>query len=148
MKVVLTQHVKGLGQKGEVKEVSAGYFANFLSKQGLARQATNSAIRHIKNQKAKSAEKLENMKESALSIKSKLDKQKIELLVKVNPSGKLYAALSPADVVKAISEQLKLKIPASSLKMQSIKELGEHEVSAQLYSGVKASFFLSVRTES
>lgn len=93
MKAILLTHVKNIGQKGEVINVSDGYFQNFLLPKHLAIKATDSQIEHVKNQKEKAVEKLENMKESAMAIKERIDGKSIKIQGKVSESGKLYASL-------------------------------------------------------
>ena len=51
MKVIFLKDVKGKGKKGEVKNVADGYAHNFLIKQGLAVEANNANIKHIRGPK-------------------------------------------------------------------------------------------------
>ncbi len=148
MKVILLNHVAGLGQKGEVKEVSEGYFRNFLNPRKAAREATSTAIAHVNNQKAKANERLENMKESAESIKSKIDGKTIELTEKITNTGHLYAAISTKEVIEALEEQLKVKIPLKMVKIpRPIKDTGEHSIKVSLYKGISAEIKLNVIAE-
>jgi large subunit ribosomal protein L9 len=145
MKVVLLQNIKGLGQKGEIKEVNPGYFQNFLKRQNLAREATDAAVRHVLNQKAKNVEKLENIKESAVSVQSLIDGKSVTISEKVSDTGKLYASVSPKEVAEALKEQLKASIPVKQLQVPDhIKEVGEYEIKATLHKGVSANFTLNV----
>lgn len=139
------QHVKGLGQKGEIKDVNEGYFRNFLSRQNLAREATSSAVKHINDQKNKAVEKLEGMKESALAVKAKLEGKSITLEEKVSDSGKLYGSVSAKEVAEALKTQLKAVVPAKKLHVPDhIKEVGEYTVKADLHKEVSANFTLNV----
>ena len=67
MKVIFLKDVKGKGKKGEIKNVPDGYANNFLLKQGLAAEATNSSMKTLEAQKRKeekdAAAELENAKE-------------------------------------------------------------------------------------
>jgi len=147
MKVVLLVHVKGLGQKGEIKEVSEGYFRNNLAPRRLAAPATGGTVAHVQAQKAKAVEKLENIKESALSLKARLHEQSITLKEKVSESGKLYAGIHEAEVLKAVKEQLKVDLPKDAIKMEHpIKELGEHKIQIRLYKDISATLILHVLT--
>ncbi|MFT7184100.1 MAG: large subunit ribosomal protein L9 [Oceanicoccus sp.] len=145
MKVVLLRHVKGLGQKGEVKEVNSGYFHNFLRPQKIAQEATDSAVRHIQSQKKKSVEKLENIKESAEAVKEKIEGKSVTISEKVSDSGKLYASVNVKEVAEALKEQLKVSVPAKQLRVPDhIKEVGEYEVKAELHKDVFSNFTLNV----
>lgn len=145
MKVVLLQHIKGLGQKGEIKEVNPGYFQNFLKRQNLAREATDSAVRHVQNQKAKSVEKLESMKESAQSVQALIEGKVVTISEKVSETGKLYASVSAKEVCEAVKAQLKASIPVKQLQVPDhIKEVGEYKIQANLHKEVNANFILNV----
>ncbi|MCF2132538.1 50S ribosomal protein L9, partial [Strepomyces sp. STD 3.1] len=65
MKVIFLKDVKGKGKKGETKNVADGYAHNFLLKQGLAVEATNSNVKQLDAQKKKQKElEAEELKES------------------------------------------------------------------------------------
>jgi len=148
MKIILHNHVKGLGQKGEVKEVSPGYFRNMLAPRRLASVANEGAISLVKHQTAKATEKLETMKESAESIKKKIDGNTINLSEKVSDTGKLYASVSQKEVADAIKAQLKVEIPAKAIEMADhIKEVGEYELKIILHKEVSAKLKLNVTAE-
>lgn len=144
MKVILTTHIKGVGQKGDIKEVSDGYFQNFLAPRKWAVQATSGQVNQVTAQKAKAVEKLENMKESALAVKEKIDGKTITLNEKASESGKLYATLHGKDVSIAIQKELNVQIPEKQIHMESVKNTGTFTVDIELYKGIKASLTLHV----
>ena len=144
MKALLIANVKGLGQKGDVVETSPGYFRNFLMPQKLATSAGQTQVAHVNAQKAKATEKLENMKESAESVKSKIDGKTVEVEEKASETGKLYAAVSGKEVAEILKAELKVDVPAKQIKMDTIKEAGEYKVTADLYKGVSAEVTLKV----
>ena len=144
MKVILTTHVKGIAQKGDVKEVSDGYFKNFLLPKKLAVQATSGQVNLVNAQKAKAVEKLENMKESALSIKSKVEGKTLTLNEKVSEAGKLYAALHSKEVKNALKQQLGVDVPEKQIVMDAVKNAGSFPIELHLHKEVKASLTLQV----
>jgi len=145
MKVILLKDIKSLGLKGTVKNVSDGYFRNFLEPHKLAAIASESKITEMKVKQAKEIQKLENMKESATAIKEKIDGKIIELSEKTSESGKLYAAISTKEVAQTIYSQLKVDIPEKSIELSDpIKNLGEYEVKINLYKGVNATIKINV----
>ena len=148
MKVILTQHVASLGQKGEIKEVSEGYFRNMLAPRKLAVVATDKNISNLKQKKDKAVEELENMKESANAIKTKIDGKQIKLKEKVSDTGHLYAAVSQKEIKAALREILKVDIPVKQIKMdEAIKEVGSFTIRVELYKGVTAYINLNVSSE-
>lgn len=138
MKVILTAHVKGQGRQGEIIDVSEGYFHNFLAPRKLATMATSGKVNLVQAQKAKAVEKLENMKESALAVKEKVDAKTINLKEKVSDSGKLYAAVHQKEVRAAIKAQLSADIPEKQIHMEPIKAAGSYTVEIDLFKDVKA----------
>ncbi len=147
MKVLLLANVKGMGQKGDVVETNEGYFRNFLMPRKLATMATTSQVAHVKAQKEKAVEKLENMKESAMSVKTRIDGKTVELKEKASDSGKLYAAVSSKEVVDILKTELKVDVPVKNITMDTIKEAGEYKITVELYKDVTAQITLNVTTE-
>lgn len=139
MKVILTSHIKGLGQKGDVKDVSDGYFQNFLAPRKLATQATLGKVNLAQAQKAKAVEKLENIKESALAVKERIDAKTIELKEKSSESGKLYAAIHGKELRIALKTQFGADIPEKQFKMDPIKNTGSYTIEVDLFKNLKAT---------
>lgn len=144
MKVILTTHIKGLGQKGDVKEVSDGYFQNFLAPRKLATQATSGKVTLVQAQKAKATEKLENMKESALAVKKRIEGKTVELTEKSSDGGKLYAALHQKELRAAMKAQLNVDIPEKQIRMEPIKNTGAYSIQIDLFKELKASVHVTV----
>ena len=138
MKVILTSHIKGFGQKGDIKEVSDGYFQNFLAPRKLATKATTGTVNHVLSQKAKAVEKLENMKESANAVKERVHGKTCNLSERSSEGGKLYAAIHEKEIRSAIKEQLGADIPEKQIKMEAIKNTGTYDIELDLYKDVKA----------
>lgn len=77
MKVIIIKNFGKLGQRGDIKEVSAGYARNFLLPQGYADIATADNVLKISNEIKKKAAK-----------KNKTRKNKITKLINDHPHGK------------------------------------------------------------
>ncbi len=145
MKVVFLRAVKNVAQKGEIKDVSDGYYLNFLAPQKCAVPATASQVAHIQTQLKSATLKLESMKESAASIKERIEGQTIGLSEKVSELGKLYAAVSAKEIASAIKAELKVEIPEKNIQMsEPIKAIGEFPVDINLFKGVTARLKLNV----
>lgn len=145
MKIILLQSIKNIGQKGEVKEVSEGYYRNFLLPRNLALVATDKQVTHIQSQKAKSVEKLEGIKESAHLIKDKIEGQTITLKEKSSEAGTLYRAINEKIIAELIKDQLKAIIPASSIILaEHFKNTGTFQVKINLFKGVDAHLNLKI----
>ncbi len=145
MKVILLQSIKNIGQKGEVKEVSEGYFRNFLLPRNMALVATEKQVTHVQSQKAKAVEKLEGMKESAHSIKEKIHGKTLILKEKSSESGTLYRSINEKIIAELINDQLKAIIPPSSIKLdEHLKSTGTFPLKINLFKGVDANLNLKI----
>lgn len=137
MRIVLLQHVKNLGQKGEVKEVSTGYFQNFLAPRRYASPAIGGQVKVMQVQREKAVEKLEAMKESALAVQSKLEGKSIVIPAKTSESGKLYASIHAKDIAEALKEQLHVQIPEKQIILKEpIKTTGEFPITLHLFKDI------------
>ena len=148
MKVILLQHIRGMGQKGDVKDVSEGYFRNFLSAKKLAVPADDKQLAHIQSQKNKQNEKLEAMKESALSVKEKIHEKTVVIEEKASESGKLFAAVSKKEICEAISRDLKVTLTEKQFELkEQIKSVGTYLLEIPLYKDITAKLNIDVKAK-
>jgi len=57
MQIILLDDVEHLGEKGDIHDVADGYGRNYLIPQGLARVATDGAIRQLRDEQRQQARK-------------------------------------------------------------------------------------------
>lgn len=146
MKVILTQQVKGLGEPGDVVEVSDGYAQNYLIPRGLARKATAGALKDLEQKRAAAARREAKERAEAEEIARELSRKEIIIKAKAGEKGHLYGSITSKDVADAILEQTGVKIDRKKVEIpEPIKELGKYGITARLYPGVEAA--LSVRVE-
>lgn len=145
MKVILLQDVKKLGKKGDVIEVKDGYAKNSLIPQGLAAEATNTALNQrnlqVKAQERQKAEELQAAKEQAEQLKDK----KIVIGVKVGDSGKVFGSVTSKEIAEQIQKQLNLVIDRKKIVLsEPIKSLGTNNVTIKIHPKVTATVAVSV----
>ena len=144
MKVFLLQDIKLVGLKGEVIKVKDGYAKNFLFPKKLAIEITKSNEAFY----AAKAKKVENRSAIIASETSLLSEQISQLSLKIkkkfHDDDKLYAAISPVEVVELLSDK-NIKISKSQVKFdKSIKSKGSHKVTIKLSSKLQPQFTLNV----
>ncbi|MEK7146361.1 MAG: 50S ribosomal protein L9 [Patescibacteria group bacterium] len=138
MKVLLLKDIKNLGLKGTLKEVSEGYFLNFLKPQGLATAAGSSQVAHMKTQEAHSMQKVSQMKESAEKIRDHLKDKVLTVKGKASETGKLYAALHEKEILAALKTEYRIELKKENLELkEAIKQTGNFELKLKLFKGVE-----------
>lgn len=148
MKVVLLKDVPKIGKKGEIKNVSDGYARNYLIPKKLALVATPEVLKKIEKEKQLKAEKEKQLKEENLNLLKQLQKQLYKVAVKAGSSGKLFGALTSADIAKIISEKSGYEIDKKWVILEKpIKELGLYDITLKLPGGVSGIVKLEVVQE-
>ena len=146
MKIILAENIRGLGQIGEIKEVSDGYARNFLVPKKLAILATAQNLKQIEELKKKKDLAVKDEIEKMSQVAKKLKELKLVLEMPGDEKGNLYVAVNS----KKLSETLKEKgidvFPEYILISEPIKKLGIHSALFKYYD-VEAKFEVEVAVE-
>ncbi len=149
MRVILRQRVDNLGDKDEVREVSAGYARNYLIARGLAELATPADIIHAKlRQKNEVVEK--NKKAASLNeLSAQLAKAEITVSAKANPAGRLFGSVDEKAVRQLLEKKYGLKIPTEArLDGSPIKQVGTSRMQWRLPGGRVVGATIKVTSKS
>jgi len=103
MQVILLSDVKGLGKANDVVNVSDGYARNFLFKKKLAKETSASNLNEVKLQTGAKAEHERRALIAAQELKGKLDGQTFTIKAKGGEGGKLYGAVTAADIAESLT---------------------------------------------
>lgn len=104
MKLILTQDVRNLGHKDDVVSVRPGYGRNYLIPQGMAKMATESAMKMLAEDIRQRAFKQDKIKKDAEALAQKLDGVRITLKAKTGTSGRIFGAVTTLQVSNALKE--------------------------------------------
>ena len=133
MKVILLQDVKGQGKKGEMKEVSDGYARNYLLPRNLATQATADNLNALKIKEKAAAAKAAKEKALAEENAKKLEEVQVIIRARSGGSGKLFGAVTSAEIASALKEQFGIDIEKNKIvQAEPIKTYGSYTVKAKL----------------
>ena len=133
MKVILLQDVKGQGKKGEMKEVSDGYARNYLLPRNLAAQATADNLNALKIKEKAAAAKAAKEKALAEENAKKLEEVQVIIRARSGGSGKLFGAVTSAEIASALKEQYGIDIEKNKIVQgEPIKTYGSYTVKAKL----------------
>lgn len=145
MKVILLEDVRSLGKAGDIVKVSDGYARNMLLPKKLAKEATAGNIKALENRKAAEAEQREKDKAEAAVIKKALESEVIRLVSKGGEGGRLFGAVTNADIAAAIKEQKGFDIDRKKIRIPSpIKTVGRYEAEIKLFTDINAKVKIDV----
>lgn len=128
MKVVLLQNVKGVGQKGDVKEVAEGYARNNLIPRGLAKAGTEKNLNEVKKLSKDKVKHKEAVQKKTKQAFEKISTHKFVFKVNANDSGSLFAKFDVKNLLKEINKAGFTDILEKHITIPQgvIKEVGEY----------------------
>lgn len=145
MRVLLRTDVDGVGKKGDLIEVAAGYARNYLVPKGLAITATPgvesqaAAMRRSRDLKDAAA------RASAEEIAKRLVPTVIAVSARAGGDERLFGSVTTTDVAQAVLEQTGLELDRRKLHMdEPIKTVGVHSVQAKLHAEVEFAITVEV----
>ncbi|MDA8437155.1 MAG: 50S ribosomal protein L9 [Actinomycetales bacterium] len=145
MKLILTQDVTGLGAPGDVVEVKDGYGRNYLLPRGLATAWTKGGEKQVAQiKRAREVREVRDLDDAA-AIKAKLEGLKITLSARTGDTGRLFGAVTVADVVEAITAAGGPAVDKRKVTIVSpIKTVGAHKVEVRVHPEALASVTVDV----
>jgi large subunit ribosomal protein L9 len=145
MKLILTAAVDHLGIPGEIVEVKDGYGRNYLLPRGFAIKWTKGAEKQIEGiKRARDAREIRNV-EHAKEIRTQLEELAVSLPANAGDNGKLFGAVTPADIVLAVKKAGGPAVDKRAVEIaKPIKSVGSHTVGLKLTSGVVAHINVDV----
>ena len=144
MKVILTTNIKKLGKIGELVEVKDGYARNFLFPNNMALREHKKNLEYYEKIKDEVKVKEEKKLEEAQEIIKKIKKLKIEFNKEADEKDQLYGSISKKEIINYLKEK-DINIHSDDLEMKnSIRLLGEHEITISPYIDVTHTLTIKV----
>ena len=145
MKLILTQEVDGLGAPGDVVEVKDGYGRNYLVPRGFALKWTKGGEKQIEGIKRSCDAREIRSIDHAQEVRVQIEGLDIQLDVRAGESGKLFGAITQADVASAIKKSGGPLVDKRSIEIgKPIKTTGKHTVGVKLHDAVTAHVAVAV----
>lgn len=147
MKLILTHEVPALGNPGDIVEVKDGYGRNFLMPRGYAVRWTKGAAKQIESlQRAREVREVRDLGH-AQQMRQQLEQMTVRLPVRAGETGRLFGAVTVADIAKAIVSSGGPEVDRRRIAVgQPIKTTGSYTVSVRVHDEVAADVTVSVET--
>ena len=148
MKLILTAAVDNLGLAGDVVEVKDGYGRNYLVPRGFAIAWTKGGEKQIAGIKRSRDAREIRSHDHAEEVRTQLEGLDIQLDVRAGETGKLFGAVTPADVAAAIKKSGGPAVDKRSIEIaKPIKTTGKHTVGVKLHDAVTAHVAVAVTSQ-
>ena len=148
MQIILLDDVEHLGEKGEVHEVADGYGRNYLIPQGLARVATDGAVRQLRDERQQQARREAAKKEQAEELKDDLEDMQVVFTAKVGEDNRIFGTVTTQQIAVELSNR-GFDIDRRDIELdEEIREVGAYTATIDLQYGVEATLDIQVIPES
>lgn len=145
--VLLLKPVEGLGSEGDQVKVRAGYARNFLLPQKFAVNLTVSNRKQVEALKKRRTEREASELSGAQALADKLAKTSLAFAVKTGEGGKMFGAITAADLHEKITEA-GIELDRKKIHLHTpVKSLGKHEVKIKLHADVSVDLTFDVVSE-
>ncbi len=140
MKIILTHEVSGLGAPGDVVDVKDGYARNYLFPRKLATAWTTGGQKQVDSiTKARATRAVKSLEE-AQAVKGRLEAQGVQVTAKAGANGRLFGAVSGADIAAAVSAAGGPALDKRTIEVPGhIKTTGSYQAKVRLHPEVQAT---------
>lgn len=129
MEILLLQDISGVGKKNDILVVGDGFALNCLLPQRQALVATPTVRKRYAEQIRKRAEERDSERKLQIETAAALAGKSVLVERKSGKAGKLYAAVSAAELAEIINTQLSTKLTAKDVTIADpIKAAGSVQV--------------------
>lgn len=145
MRIVLHEGVAGLGNRGDIVEVSDGHARNLLIPKGLAHQASPGVEAQAAVMKKSWQTRNTRAREAAEEVAKVLVATTIEVSARASSEGKLFGSVTAADIAEAIDQQAGVTVDRKMIELEEpIRSVGTHAVVVKPHAEVQFPVSVSV----
>ena len=137
---ILLKDVEGVGERGEVIDVSKGYLRNFLIPRKLAQPATKGAVQAAQRE----AQAETRAKEQAVTRSQEhadlLNRTVLTISQQAGEDGRLFGSVTTQDIAEAIRDARGITIDRRKVHLEEpIRHVGTYMVVVEVDDGVTAT---------
>ncbi|WP_343154760.1 50S ribosomal protein L9 [Buchnera aphidicola (Pseudoregma panicola)] len=146
MKIILSEKVLNLGEKGNIVDVKPGYARNFLFPNRKAILANKENIKKFNEKRILSQKIIENKISFFHDMKIKLDNlKKIRIFAKSSKDGKLFGSVNSKIIVHNL-KKIGIIVNKKNVYIENnfIKKLGTYNVLFKLHKNIKSNIYIEI----
>ena len=145
MKVLLRSDVRGVGRRGDIVEVKAGFARNYLVPSGQAIAATDTMETQASWMRNSRDVADAKSREAAETQKGLIEAASLVIAARASANGRLFGSVTEPDIVNAIRTATNISLDRHAIHMhEHLKEVGPATATATLYDGVVATVNVEV----
>ena len=139
MIMILNHDVAGLGEEGDIRDVTNGYARNYLIPKKFALAYTKHNLTQIESRRAAIEQRKEEKRKEAMGIKERLESEELTFTMPAGDSGKLFGSVKNAMVVQELEnrgytiEKKRIEVPEHNIRV-----VGNYTVKVKLYGNEEA----------
>jgi large subunit ribosomal protein L9 len=148
MQVILLKDVDHLGQQGEIHEVADGYGRNYLIPQGMARMATEGAIRQAREEERQARRRQVAEREQAEEVAKELGDMQLVFSAKVGEENRIFGTVTTQQIAVELSNR-GFDVDRKNIELdEDIRYVGAYTAKVQLHPEVEQRVEIRVIPES
>jgi large subunit ribosomal protein L9 len=147
MEIILMEDVPSVGKVGDLVRVSDGYARNYLLPRKKGVMATAASLQAVERAKHLSQHREERSEQEARELAQRLAEVSCTVAKPAGEGGKLFGAVTSADIEKALYEQGIAVDRKKIVLAEPIKNVGAYTVSLKLHATVVAQLNVVVEKE-
>ncbi len=148
MQVILLKDVEHLGTEGEIHEVADGYGRNYLIPQGMARMATEGAIKQVREEERQARRKKMQQREDAQQVADELADMELLFTAKVGEENRIFGTVTTQQIAVELDKR-GFDIDRRNIELEEdIRRVGLYTAKVQVHPDVEQHVKIRVMPES
>ena len=149
MKVILQDDITGLGEEGDICDVTPGYARNYLFRKTIAvpyskHEETLLGNRHEAIQKRKEEKRLQ-----AASVIERIEAESLSFSMAAGETGKLFGSITTSSISQELAKRgITVDRKRIEIPNQSLRNIGEYNIRIRLYENQSAKLKVLIESSS
>ena len=148
MKVILLQHVRGKGKKGQMLEVSDGYARNYMLPRKIAMEATADAINTMRMNDKATQERQARERAEAMELAKRMKAMTLTVYAKGGGAGRLFGSVTSQEIADALQSQGITLDKRKIVIDEPIKNVGTYTIRCKLGYEITAQLTVQIQEKS